>query len=537
MLLIRTAALLTLCVGVLSATVSGAFELAEVRQQGAILKGALDLGKRGDWDAADARVAGDPLLADIVTWRRLRAGAGTVAAYQSFTTRRGTWPGQAQLAEAVIGRRPAPVQPRLSGAAAERWQAFRRAYDRDRQSSEALLRAASVSADSLGIPAVWGDRRRRLVRTAMREGRTETAYALASRHFMSGTDGYGYADLEWLSGWVALSGLRDPARALPHFQRFWAAVETPISRGRGAYWLGRTYEGMGQPDQARTWFAEAARYPTSFYGQLGGARIGAAAGPDFVTAALPDWRTMPALRADDVRLAAVLHYADEKALAIQTFNHIARRLESRTLVAGLGALALEMGQPHYAVRIGKAAARRGWVIMPIYYPVTDLAAYASKVEPAFAMSIARQETELNPVAISRAGARGLMQLMPATARRVAGWIGEPYSRERLLTDWQYNARLGQTYLSRRVGELGGSYALAAAAYNAGIGRVDQWTAAYGDPRIGQVDLIDWLENIPFDETRNYVQRVMEGLYVYRARLAGRAGPMASLEQDLARGMR
>ena len=165
-----------------------------------------------------------------------------------------------------------------------------------------------------------------------------------------------------------------------------------------------------------------------------------------------------------------------------------------------------------------------------------MASYATKVEPALALSIARQETELNPLAVSRAGARGLMQLMPATAKKVAGWIGEPFDQNRLLTDWRYNVRLGETYLARRVADYGGSYVMAAAAYNAGAGRVDEWVATFGDPRLPGVDMIDWIENIPFEETRNYVQRVMEGLYVYRTRLSGHAGPM-TIEQDLARGKR
>ncbi len=168
--------------------------------------------------------------------------------------------------------------------------------------------------------------------------------------------------------------------------------------------------------------------------------------------------------------------------------------------------------------------------------MTELARYASKIEPALAMSIARQETELNQRAISPAGARGLMQLMPRTAKKVASWIGESYSRDRLLDDWQYNARLGQSYLAEQIITFGGSYVLAAAAYNAGPHRVDQWIGEYGDPRLPGTDMIDWIENIPFSETRNYVQRVMEGLWIYRARLAGEAGPM-TIEADLARGVR
>jgi soluble lytic murein transglycosylase len=232
----------------------------------------------------------------------------------------------------------------------------------------------------------------------------------------------------------------------------------------------------------------------------------------------------------------LLHFAGEEALAFAFFSDLGRKLEGAATLGALARLGLDLDQPHYAVRVAKHAARKGILLYPAYYPVTGLAGYASKIEPALAMAIARQETELNQRAISPAGARGLMQLMPATAKKVAGWIGEPYSQSRLTDDWQYNARLGQTYLSRRIDEFGGSYVLAAAAYNAGASRVVSWIGEYGDPRLPGTDMIDWMESIPFSETRNYVQRVMEGLYVYRSRLAGQAGPM-TIEADLARGVR
>jgi len=251
---------------------------------------------------------------------------------------------------------------------------------------------------------------------------------------------------------------------------------------------------------------------------------------------LPDWQRSPVTRSDDVRMAAIVHFAGDDGLAFQAFTHLAEHLEGGAALGALADLALELDRPHYAVRIAKQATRKGQVLMPAYYPVTELASYVSAVEPALAMSIARQETELNPEAISHAGARGLMQVMPATAQKVAGWIGEDYSPERLTADWRYNARLGQTYLSRRIEEFGGSYVLAAAAYNAGKSRVDEWIGKYGDPRLPGTDMIDWIENIPFSETRNYVQRVIEGLYVYRTRISGQAGPM-TIVADLARGRR
>ncbi len=237
-----------------------------------------------------------------------------------------------------------------------------------------------------------------------------------------------------------------------------------------------------------------------------------------------------------MRLGVLLYYAGEDSLALQVFSHLGQRMQGDAALGALARLVLEMGQPHFAVRMAKKAARRGILIYPAYYPVTDLAGYVSKIEPALALAISRQETELNPRALSHAGARGLMQLMPATAKKVAGRIGEPYSRDRLLDDWQYNVRLGQSYLAEQVLTFGGSYVLAAAAYNAGPNRADTWIMDYGDPRNSGTDIIDWIETIPFSETRNYVQRVIEGLYVYRARIAGVAGAM-TIEQDLARGLR
>jgi soluble lytic murein transglycosylase len=518
-----------------------ALDLAEARGGGAMLAEALASGGRGDWAGAEALAAraADPVLGDIVLWRKLRAGAGTVAEYQSFVARRGTWPGQEALASAVFGQRLAPTRPEapFAGPPAERWRKFGSFWSSDRyDQAETYLAEFTADPAALGQPGLWGERRQSLARRAARQGRAEIAYLLASAHHMTRADGYAYAELEWLAGWIALRKLNSPKLALVHFHRFNDAVETPISLGRGAYWLGRAYEALGDRDSAREWYGAGAIHQTTFYGQLAAARAGVAGDPLIASTDLPDWAKSPALRSDDVRAGVLLHYAGEDALAFAMFSSVGQKLEGTAALGALARLALDLGQPHYAVRVSKHAARKGILLYPAYYPVTGLASYASTIEPALAMAIARQETELNPRAISPAGARGLMQLMPATAKKVAGWIGEPYSQDRLLDDWQYNARLGQTYLARRIEEFGGSYVLAAAAYNAGATRVDGWIGEYGDPRLPGVDMIDWMESIPFGETRNYVQRVIEALYVYRARIAGNTGPM-TIEADLARGVR
>lgn len=545
MIALRLPGLATLLLAILGAasmpSAAAGFELENAQRDGAIVAEALERAAEGDWVGAEqiAARSDNLVVRDIVLWRKLRNGKGTIEEYQSFVTRRGSWPGQKLLASVVFADRQAPEtgKPELSGPARLNWAAFSRLWRaRKYDAAEEKLAELTQSREALGLPAIWADRRRRLARRAARYGRTERAYLLASQHYLTPEDGYAYADCEWIAGWVALRRMNDPTRALIHFNRFAAAVETPISLGRAGYWQGRAYQALGDSTAATAAFARASVHQTSFYGQLAAAEIGTP--PNLVIAmqTLPDWRTNAALQSDDVEAAVILHFADEDGLAFQFFTHLGQNLNSTRDVAALADLALHIGQTHFAVRIAKHAARRGTILMPAYYPVTELSGYASKVEPALAMAIARQETELNPRAISPVGARGLMQLMPRTAKKVAKWIGEPYSKARLTEDWQYNARLGQSYLAEQIATFGGSYVMAAAAYNAGPHRVDKWIGDFGDPRLPGIDIIDWIETIPFRETRNYVQRVIEALYVYRSRLSGAAGPMTILD-DLNRGRR
>ncbi|MDH3667089.1 MAG: lytic transglycosylase domain-containing protein [Paracoccaceae bacterium] len=514
-------------------------DLQTARAGGAVLADALSLGERGKWSEAQAMAerSRDAVIKDVVLWRKLRAGKGTVSEYQDYISRRADWPGGSVLTRAVFGADGSSGRDRPRGAARANWREMSRLWKRKKyDQAERLLAKITGDEHKLGVPSLWASRRAVLVRRAAREGRQQVAYNLASQHYLTPGDGYDYSDLEWLSGWIALRRLDDPRRAVQHFERFNVSVGTPISLGRGGYWLGRAYEALGDQENARKWYAQGAKYQTSFYGQLAAAKIGAPGIPELANGTLPDWSTSPALRSDAVRAGLLLHYAGEDRLAFLMFSELGKQMDGGATLGALARLSLDLGEPHFAVRIAKHAARKGVLLYPAYYPITDLAGYASAIEPALAMALARQETELNERAVSPAGARGLMQLMPRTAKRVAGWIGEKYSRDRLIEDWRYNARLGQTYLARRINQFSGSYVLAAAAYNAGASRVDKWIAAYGDPRLSGTDMIDWIETIPFSETRNYVQRVMEGVYVYRSRLGGEAGPM-TIEQDLARGLR
>lgn len=398
--------------------------------------------------------------------------------------------------------------------------------------AEALLLERSGSAESLGRPEEWSNRRRGFARRAMRDGNPQMAYLLASQHGLS--EGDNYADLEWLSGFIALTELASPEQALFHFTRFWSAVSSPISLGRAGYWLGRTYEALGQTEEAVQAYRLGARHQTSFYGQLAAERIDMAPDPRLTGKAdFPDWRSATFTGSGPIRAAVLMHYAQEQPMMRWFFAHVAETLDEVGLLQ-LSQLALELGRPHVALAVAKEAAKRGIVLPGSYFPVTDLAGYSVDVDPEVALSIARRESELNEAAISPAGAQGLMQIMPGTARDVSRDLGIAYSKARLTSDWRYNARLGSAYLGSLLELYDGSYVLAFAAYNAGPNRVDVWIAEYGDPRDSNVDKVNWIEHIPYRETRDYVMRVMESLHVYRARISGVAQPLR-ITRDMSRG--
>ena len=409
-----------------------------------------------------------------------------------------------------------------------RWRAQKNKYDAARD----LLIERSVSAAALGRPERWAGTRRSIARQEMRDGYDRRAYLIASHHFLkSGSD---YADLEWLSGYLALQKLNNPSAALYHFNRFRDAIATPISYGRAGYWQGRAYEALGDKQSAIAAYAFAAGYQTSFYGQLAAEKIGAL--PD---ASLngrersPDGRLSGFSDLPIIRAALLLNYANEPNLSERFLRTFAKTLDRQGLQQ-LADLTMDIGRPNFAVRLSKQAAKMGFVLPKTYFPLTDVAKKKLKVPPEVAMSITRRESELNPKIISPAGARGLMQLMPTTARKVARELGLKYSKSRLTSDWQYNVTLGSAYLADQLAEFNGSYILAFAAYNAGPHRAKRWIERYGDPRQDSVDQIDWIEHIPFRETRNYVMRVIESMHVYRARISGHTQPLR-ISKDLKKG--
>ena len=405
------------------------------------------------------------------------------------------------------------------------WQIKKRRRD---EAGDMIL-ATSTSADALGQPEEWANWRRILARQAMRDGDGKRAYDLASNHYLE--PGSNFADLEWLSGYLALRYLKDPELALSHFQRFRSSVFTPISLGRAGYWEGRALDELNDPEAALAAYKDAAQYQTAFYGLLASEKAGVPMDPILTGASdLTPWEDTAFAKTSVFRAAQLFADAGQLWETGRFLSHLTETVAPEERLP-LSDYALSHGDGYLAVRVGKQIAQTGDVTPRAYYPVTDLGPDELPVTKALALSIARRESEFHVGAISHAGARGLMQLMPATAKSMAGKMGLPYSQARLTTDGTYNATLGSAYLAQLINEFGENYVLVSVGYNAGPSRARSWIEDRGDPRDPNVDVIDWIEHIPFRETRNYVMRVTESIPIYRARLTGKTVPI-TLSTDL-----
>jgi soluble lytic murein transglycosylase len=375
---------------------------------------------------------------------------------------------------------------------------------------------------------VWIERRA-LMFASLQSGDNAGAYAAAAAGGLQ--PGAQFNEAQFFAGWVALTRLKNPELAEQHFAKLQAGAETPITLSRAYYWRGRAASAKGDALDANLYWGEGAKYYTTFYGQLSAAKVDEATlrlGSD-PTPTAADRAAFEGL--DVIRAAKMLGDAGEREL-FGTFVMGAQ--ESMATPAEL-ALLVDMtrlyGDQSLAMRVVRAGAMRGLYLPDRGYPVRTAPTGEDVAEPAFVFAIARQESSFDPLARSSVGARGLMQLMPRTAAGLARRLGLGYSPSRL-DDPDYNMRLGAGYLDQLVNDFGGSYVLAAAAYNAGPARPPQWITACGDPRTG--DPTDFIECIPFAETRDYVMRVMEAMQVYRARLRGGAAPL-TIAADLKRG--
>ena len=395
------------------------------------------------------------------------------------------------------------------------------------EEAAALLEKKPSGKEALIDPGAWWVEERIASRGLAERSKYKGAYRIASRH--AAEDPTDIVEAEFHAGWYALRGLKDAARAQKHFQRILATSNRPLSVSRAWYWLGRSAE-AGASGQAKDYFAKAAGFPGTYYGQLAAARLGRQAADVAYPQPSPEERARFRER-EAVRAIARLDAAGHAWRGESLYRALAAELQNPGELALLAAQAEREVSHQLSLQIGKIAFNRGIDVAALAFPVGVIPDEADidGSGKALAYAIARQESAFNPAAVSPANARGLLQLLPGTAQGVAKRYGLAYSRERLTSDAAYNATLGAHYLGEQITDFGGSYILTFIAYNAGPRRVPQWIGRFGDPRGKPIDeVVDWVEMIPFSETRNYVQRVMENYQVYKARL----GQKADIVHDL-----
>jgi soluble lytic murein transglycosylase len=394
-----------------------------------------------------------------------------------------------------------------------------------------LMLAATRDPHRLYNLDEWWIERRLLSRKMIDIGEYRNAYLIARDAALPARDIY-KTEQEFTAGWIALRFLHDPAAAAQHFARIGVGSVNPTALARAGYWQGRAAEAAGRTQEARRAYASAAEQSTSYYGQLARAKLGLA---QLELNSVPSSRSRGLERLEVVRAAQLLYALDERELAIPVLADMGENGDPDVL-QGLGELAARQGDARGMLLMGKAALNRGLPFDFYAYPVVGIPSYKAigpQVEQAIVYAIARQESAFNPSVVSPAQAYGLMQVTPDAGRYVCKRHGATFDLARMKTDPVYNTALGAAELGGLIEDYRGSYIMTFAAYNAGRGSVKKWVERYGDPRDPKVDAVDWVELIPFSETRNYVQRIMENLQVYRARFGG--GTRLQIEADLRRG--
>lgn len=396
-----------------------------------------------------------------------------------------------------------------------------------------LLDGVTRDPDILVDGDEWWVERRLVARKLLDSGDAKTAYEIASLHGAETSEKR--IEAEFHSGWIALRFMKEPRAAARHFSRVGAIASSPISVARAGYWQGRAAEAAGDAALAREFYAKAAQQGITYYGQLASGKLGLA--QVAVKPGLDPQSTerVQAAKSPVTQGVAALYAAGLREVAVPLVIDVARRSPNIAEVDAVGDLALAYRDARTLLVLGKAATQRGLPLDEHAFPTIGIPSFepvGDRVEPAMVHAIARQESMFEPAAQSPVGARGLMQLMPATAKATARKVGLEFDLSRLV-DATYNAQLGSAHLGELMDYWKGSYILTFASYNAGPGNVKKWIDAYGDPRKPDVDAVDWVERIPFSETRNYVQRVMENLQVYRRRLGSQSALL--MESDLKRG--
>jgi soluble lytic murein transglycosylase len=405
-----------------------------------------------------------------------------------------------------------------------------RRSDKVADAAHALL-AAPREPERLVDPDQWWVERRVVARKLLDLNDFKLAYDVANSAATPVNENY-RGEQHFTAGWIALRFLHDPGTALAHFARIAEGVSNPITLARAFYWQGRAAEALGRQQEARSHYETAARYPTAYYGQLARARLGVA---EIALRALPE---PPAeqRRLEVARAFEILYAVDERDLVATMAADLADKTTDPGPLTTLAEIATHHRDARSTLLIGKAALGHGLPFEHYAFPAFGMPNYQQigpEVEPPVVYSIARQESAFNPRVVSSANALGLMQVTPDAGRFIAKKFNVAFDQRRLLDDPAYNAEIGTAELGEAINEFRGSYILAFAAYNAGQHRVKEWIEQYGDPRNPKIDPVDWIERIPFSETRNYVQRVIENMQVYRARMSNNSRLL--IEADLRRG--
>ncbi len=409
---------------------------------------------------------------------------------------------------------------------------WRRKRGRLDSSVEILVKIKNTK-NYLVRPDKWWFEREIISRSLIYKKKYALAYKITSNHAL--TDGPEYAAAEWMSGWIALSFLDDPLLAKDHFENFYNNVGYPISTSRGAYWLAKTYQKLGKNELANDWFSKAANFLTTYYGQLAFMELN----PNETFELSKDIEVSKEYKDYFFKkeLVKTIYLLDELNEDKYT-KHILRHLANDDINNGSEVLAAELATSidrfDFAIQIAKIASYEKRFHIKYNYPIISTPNYINgrKIpDNAFILSIIRQESEFDLSANSHAGAKGLMQLMPYTAKLVAKQAKLPYSKSRLTKDAEYNINLGSHYIAGLILEYDGAYPFAIAAYNAGPKRVRYWKKINKNPQKNQIDYVNWIELIKFKETRNYVQRVLENYNVYRYILAQKPVSMINFFKD------
>ncbi len=447
------------------------------------------------------------------------------ADYRAVAEARLALAGDAANAGKLTAQVPAPLRadPGLIFEQARWW--------RKKDNHDTAARLMLSQADSARYPAAWWSERLVVVRRLLATGNHALAYQLASQP--SPSDDKSYTDSEFLSGYIALRFRKEPMLAFDHFAHILARVTSPYAKARAAYWGGRAAQAAGKPALANAWYTAGAEHMATFYGQLSAHQLGKDAPPRPIPEPRPNATEQARFDAKElVRAARLFFGAGDRERARTFLMQAADTAKTPLDFAMLAALGESQGRIDLAIAVARKAIDAGMPLMVRGYPVTTLPSGGTAERPLL-LAIVRQESAFALEAMSPVGARGLMQLMPGTAQGVASKLQLPFSLARLTTDGVYNVTLGRSYIETMIDDFGGSYPLAIAAYNAGPGRVRQWLRDFGDPRGHDLTMVDWIEMIPFTETRIYVQRVLENLQIYRGQNGNNTAAF-SLVADLAR---